>query len=55
MKGTSETIKNEEKNQNGGFLTILLGTLFSSILGNALAGRGVIKAGEGRVRAGQNL
>ena len=36
LKRISETIKNEGKEQKGGFLPILLGTLAASILGNAL-------------------
>ena len=38
MKGISETIKNEAKEQNRGFLSMLLGTLEASLLGNLLAG-----------------
>ena len=34
---------------------MLLGTLAASILGNALAGKGVIRADEGVIRAGQNF
>ena len=34
IKGVSETIKNEVKEQNGGFLGMLLGTLGASLLGN---------------------
>ena len=49
--GISETIKNETKEQKGGFLPILLGTLTDSILRNALIGKGVIRADEGVVRA----
>ena len=52
LKGVSETIKDEVKGQKGGFLSILLGTLGSSLLGNMLAGKGVIKAGEVTIRAG---
>ena len=55
IQGISETIKNETKEQKGGFLSMLLGTLAASILGNALAGRGVIRAGEGAIRAGENF
>ena len=44
-------LKNETKEQKGGFLTMLLGTLTASILGSALTGRGVIRAGEGAIRA----
>ena len=41
IKGFSETIKNEAKEQKGGFLGILLGTLGATLLGNLLTGRGV--------------
>ena len=51
-KGVSETIKDEVKEQKGGFLSILLGTLGASLLGNVLAGKDVIRAGEGKIRAG---
>ena len=46
-----ETIKNEAKEQKRGFLPILLGTLAASMLGSALTGRGVIKAGESAIKA----
>ena len=46
INGISETIKNEAKEQKGGFMPMLLGTLAVSVLGNALAVRGVIRAGE---------
>ena len=46
LEGVSETIKNEAKEQKGGFLSLLLGTLGASLLGNMLAGKGVIRAGE---------
>ena len=52
LDGITETVKNEVKEQKGGFLSILLGTLGASLLGNMLAGRGVIRAGEGTIRAG---
>ena len=55
IQGISETIKNETKEQKGGFLSMLLGKLAASILGNALAGRGVIRAGERTIRAGENF
>ena len=45
VKGVSETIKNERKEQKGGFLQMLLGTVADSLLGSALTGRGVIRAG----------
>ena len=46
INGISETIKNKAKEQKGGFMPMLLGTLAVSVLGNALAVRGVIRAGE---------
>ena len=52
LKGVSETIQNEAKEQKGGFLSMLLGTLGVSLLGNILAGKGMNRAGEGFVRAG---
>ena len=39
LKGVTETIKNETKEQKGGFLGMLLGTLGASLLGNMLAGK----------------
>ena len=52
LKGVSKTIKDEAKEQKGGFLSMLLGTHGASLLGNMLAGKGVIRAGEGAIRAG---
>ena len=52
LKGVSETIQNEAKEQKGGFLSMLLGTLGASLLGNILAGKGINRAGEGVIRAG---
>ena len=54
-KGVSETIKHEAKEQKGGFLGMLLGTLGASLLRNLLAGKGTIRAGEGIIRAGQDF
>ena len=34
LKGVTSTIKNETKEQKGGFLSLLLGTLGASLLGN---------------------
>ena len=48
LKGVTQTIKNEAKEQKGGFLRMLLGTLGVSLLGNILAGKGIIRAGSGR-------
>ena len=47
LKGVIKTIKNETKEQKGGFLSMLLGTLGASLLGNLLAGKGVARAGSG--------
>ena len=56
LDGITETVKNEVKEQKGGFLSVLLGTLGASLLGDLLtknlSGRGVIRAGEGTIRAG---
>ena len=46
LKGVSETIQNQSKEQKGGFLSMLLSTLGASLLGNILAGKGVNRAGE---------
>ena len=51
LKGVSETIRNEAKEQKGRFLSMLLGTLDASLLGNILAGKGINRAGEGVIRA----
>ena len=63
LKGVSKTIRNETKEQRGGFLSILLDTLGASLLGNLLSGgkgsveskakgEGIMRAGHGIVRAG---
>ena len=55
IKVVSETIKNETREQNGGFLSMFFGTLAASILGSALTGRGVIRAGKGLIRTGEHF
>ena len=47
LKGVTKTIKNKTKEQKGGFLSMLLGTLGTSLLGNLLAGKGIVRAGSG--------
>ena len=42
VKGVSKAIENEAKEQKGGFLPLLLGTLGASFVGNMLAGKRVI-------------
>ena len=60
LKGVSKTIKNETKEQRGGFLSMLLATLGASLLGNLLTGgkgsvasrakgKGIVRAGKGSV------
>ena len=53
LKGVSKTITNETKEQRGGFLSMLLGTLGASLLGNLFTGgKGIMRTGDGIVRAG---
>ena len=58
LKGVTKSIKNETKEKKGGFLSMLLGTLGASLLGNLLARKGVVRARSGNkkgkiiVRAG---
>ena len=47
LKGVTKTNKNETKEQKGGFLSMFLGTLGPSLLGNLLTGKGVVRAGYG--------
>ena len=51
LKGVCETIRNEAKEQKRRVLSMLLGTLRASLLGNVLARKGINRAGEGMVRA----
>ena len=55
LKEVTETIKNETKEQKGSFLSMLLGTLGASLLGNLLTGKGTARAGEGTMRAGEGI
>ena len=53
LKGVSKKIENETKEQRGGFLNMLLGTLGASLLGNLLTGgKCIMRAGDGILRAG---
>ena len=47
LKGVTKTIKNETKEQKGGFLSMLLGTLGASLLGNLLTGKELLRVGSG--------
>ena len=52
LKGITKTIENKTKEQKRGFLSMLLGTLGASLLGNLLTGKGKNRVSEGNVRAG---
>ena len=47
LKGVTKAIKNDIKEQKEGFLNVLLGTLDFSLLGNMLAGKGIVRTGSG--------
>ena len=61
LKGITESVQNEIKEQKGGFLSMFLGTLGASLFGNLLTGKGannkkgkgIHRAGEAIVRAGE--
>ena len=64
IKGVIESIKNEAKEQKGGFLGMLLGSLWASLLGILYTGKGAlansqerktIRVGKGTIRAGENF
>ena len=59
LKGVTKTVQNEVKEQKGGFLSMSLGTLYASLLGNILTGRGIYRAGKGKEkginRAGEGI
>ena len=57
LKGVTETVQNEVKEQKRGFLSMLLGTLGASLLGNLLTGKGIYRAGKGKGinRAGEGI
>ena len=57
LKGVTETVQNEVKEQKGGFLSMLLGMLGASLLGDILTGRGIYRAGKGKGinRAGKGI
>ena len=61
LKGVTEIVQNEVKEQKGRFFSTLLGTIGASLLGNILEGKGINRAekgcginraGEGIVKAG---
>ena len=48
LKGITETVQNEVKDEKGGFLSMLLGTLSATLLENLSTGRGLNRAGKGK-------
>ena len=55
LKGVTESVQNEIKEQKGGFLSMLLGTLGASLLGNLLTGKGAFLAGERGNKKGKEI
>ena len=51
ITGVTETAENEKKGQKWEFSGTLVPTLGANSLGNMLAGKGVLRAGEGTIRA----
>ena len=47
LKGITKTVRNEINEQKGGFFSILFGTFASTLLRNMLAGKGIVRAGNG--------
>ena len=48
LNGVTATVQNEVKEQKGGFLSLLSGTLGASLLRNILTGKGISRAGKGK-------
>ena len=55
IKGISNIIKIETKEQKTGFLKMLLTTFDASLSEDLLTGKGTVRAGEGKIRAVQNF
>ena len=53
LKEITKRIKNETKEQKGGFLITLLGTLDANLLGNVLVGQGIVRSGSGNKKGKQ--
>ena len=52
LERVSKIVQNEPREKRGRFLSVLLGTLGASLLGNILAVKGINRAGAGFIRAG---
>ena len=55
IKHNSKATKNEAKEQKGGLLSVLLGTLGASLIGNLLTGKATIRADEGTAKITSSL
>ena len=57
LRGVTETVQNKIKEQKWGFLSMLLGTLGASLLGNPFTGKGINRSGKGKGinRAGEGI
>ena len=55
IDGVSETMKTQNKKQEGGFLDMLLGTIGVSVLGNILTVNGVMRAGRRYINMDENF
>ena len=55
VKSVSKTIKNKAKKRKRGFLNMSWGTLGASLLGNLLAGKCTVRAGEAAITAGHGF
>ena len=55
LKGVTDSVQNEVKKQKGRFVSMLLGTLGASLLGNILTGKGALHAGKGVNKKGKGI
>ena len=55
MEVVGETIKTEAKEEKGTFLSMLLGTFDTNLLGNMLAGKDVLRVKKRTIRSSQNF
>ena len=53
--GVIESVQNKVKEQKGEFLSMLLGTLGTSLLGNLLTGKGLFHAEKGVNKKGKGI